>query len=137
MSKNNIIILIITIIILISLTIVGLVILLPQVATGVTNAEEYMNIKKTDYTFTSTKDITEDKLIEEYNITPEQINEGKANKQYIPGNSDPFASQQVSPATKPENSNNNSSAGSTNNTNNSNNAGGNIQNPPPASVEDK
>ena len=95
MSKNMWMICGSIVIVLITITLVALLILFPQetLSQGAA-AEKYDKIDKNEYVYTPSKEITEDALIEEYKVDSEALREGKADKNYIPGNVDPFATQE-------------------------------------------
>lgn len=101
MSKNLWLIVTAIVIVLASITLIALLILIPQKnATQGTAGKEYDKISKQEYIYTPTKGITEEALVEEYTIGAEAIREGKADKIYVPGNTDPFtAASTETPAT--------------------------------------
>lgn len=79
-------------IVIISIVLVALLILVPQsrpVSDGV--IKEYEKISDSEYSYTQSKDISEEKMKETYSVTSEDINEGKSSKLYKQGNTDPFA----------------------------------------------
>lgn len=94
MSKNIWLICAAIVIVLISITLITLLILLPQENTsqGIVG-KEYEKISKQEYIYTPTKGITEEALVEEYRVGAEALREGKVDKNYSPGNTDPFAVQ--------------------------------------------
>ncbi len=97
MSKNLWLSVAAVVVVLISITLIVLLILLPQESpTQGTAGKEYNQISKQEYIYTPTKGITEGALVEEYRVGTESVREGKADKNYTPGNSDPFASQSSS-----------------------------------------
>lgn len=100
MSKNLWIICTAIVIVLISITLISLLILLPQEnTTQGTAGKQYDRISKQEYIYTPTKGITESALVEEYKIGTEEVREGKADKNYTPGNTDPFTAQGSSTGT--------------------------------------
>ncbi len=94
MSKNLWLISAAIVIVLISITLIFLLILLPQedVTQGV-ERKEYDKISKEEYIYTPTKGITEEAMIEEYTVNSETVREGKSGKNYSPGNVDPFTAK--------------------------------------------
>lgn len=122
MKKTYILTFSITLVVLITIMIVALMILLPQQSTVVdASASNYESIKKSDYLYEQTKDITKDALVREYTITNEEIEKFKGNHQYVSGNSDPFTPKSVENSgtnnhtNNSTNGNSNSSSSSTNN----------------------
>ncbi len=110
MSRNSWITFGAVAIVIISMVLVALLILVPQsrpVSDGVIN--EYEKISDSEYSYTQSKDISEENMKETYSVTSEDINVGKSSKLYKQGNTDPFAD------VKGEASNNNSSANKNNN----------------------
>lgn len=94
MSKNLWLICTAVVIVLISITLIALLILLPQeTATQGITGNQYESISKQEYIYTPTKGITEEALIEEYSVGTEAIREAQADKVYKPGNVDPFTAQ--------------------------------------------
>lgn len=91
MSKNLWVICTAVVIVLISITLIALLVLLPQeTPTQGIAGKQYEKISKQEYIYMPTKGITEEALIEEYKIGAESVREGKAAKDYDPGNTDPF-----------------------------------------------
>ena len=79
-------------IVVISVLLVALLILVPQnqpITTGAVN--EYEKIAESEYSYTQSKDISEEAMKETYSVTTEDIQEGKSSKLYKQGNTDPFA----------------------------------------------
>lgn len=92
MKKNYILTFSISILILFSVAIVTLMLMLPQKAQIVEgSASKYEGIKKTDFAFEQTKDISKDPLVKTYTINETDIANFRKLNQYKPGNSDPFA----------------------------------------------
>lgn len=92
MGRNSWIMFGMVAVVIISLLLVALLILVPQsrpVSDGV--AKEYEGISESEYSYTQSKDISEETMKETYSITSEDIKEGKASKLYKQGNTDPFA----------------------------------------------
>lgn len=89
MSRNTWIILISIVVVIVSMALVLLLILIPQVET-VSSIEEYQSITKSDYTYSPTKEEVETQLIEQYTVTSKEVNKGIRNKDYLPGNDNPF-----------------------------------------------
>lgn len=100
MSKNLWLIYVATVIVLISVSLITLLIILPQENTtqGIAG-KKYERINKQEYRYTPSKGITEEALVEEYKISTEAIREGQADKNYKPGNTDPFTSPSKNPVT--------------------------------------
>lgn len=92
MGRNSWITFGIIALVIISIVLVALLILVPQGnPTTIDIYDEYNKLDKSDYTYTSSKDISEDTMKETYTITSEDIQEGRASKTYKQGNTDPFA----------------------------------------------
>ena len=126
MGRNSWIMFGMVAVVIISLLLVALLILVPQsrpVSDGVT--KEYEGITESEYSYTQSKDISEEAMKEIYSITTEDINEGKASKQYKQGNVNPFAAQAST-----------NQSGSSANGNNTNGGNGN-NNVTPYSADDK
>lgn len=127
MKKEYILTFCISFLILATVVIISLMILLPQHATILENkVDEYLAIKKSDYTFRQTNSVSFDSLIKDYIITEEQIGYFRNQGQYVPGNSDPFTDK------KSNNTSSNNSSNSSNNTSTQDkitNSNGGIQNP--------
>lgn len=136
MNKGNILTFAISLVVLITIIVVVLIFLLPQ-PSAVLEASmvKYETIKKSDYVYEQTKDLTRDALVKEYSITSEQMDKFKNNNQYVSGNSDPFTpagshnddDDDSTNSTNSDNRNNtsttnknNSTSSSTNNSSNSN-----------------
>ncbi len=113
MKKNYIITFCVSVLSLFSVSIVLLMLMLPQQSQIVqSKVNDYEAIKKTDYTYEKTKELQKEKLVKDYTITSQDITGFKSTKQYSSGNSDPFA--QV--ATQDSNSNTTSGQTSTSTT---------------------
>ncbi|MEG2348296.1 MAG: hypothetical protein RSB67_01435 [Clostridia bacterium] len=120
-----------SVLVLFSVAIIAFMLMLPQKAhIAKTNVEDYENIKKSDYQFVSTKDISTDALIHEYIITSEDITNFKKTNQYKAGNSDPFASSQTGNDNSGNTNNNTNGGGSTSTTDKTTNSNGGTPNPP-------
>lgn len=79
-------------IVIISIVLVALLILVPQGESTIVNVyDENSSFEQSDYTYTQSKDISEDAMKEIYTVTSEDIKEGKASKLYNQGNVNPFA----------------------------------------------
>lgn len=92
MGRNSWIMFGLVAIVIISILLVALLILVPQsrpISNGV--MEDYEKISESEYSYTQSKDISEETMKETYGITSEDIKEGKASKLYKQGNTDPFA----------------------------------------------
>lgn len=122
MSKNNYLTLGISAVVLIAVVVVLLMILLPQPSTLLeAAASKYEAIKKTEFTYQQTKDITREALVKEYGITSEQMDKFKRNNQYVSGNSDPFTPQATESTEESGNSTTNKNNNSGNNSNSNSN----------------
>ena len=122
MKKTYILTFAISLVILATITVVALMILLPQQSTVIDSSlAKYDSIKKSDFVYEKTKDITRDALVHEYTITGEEMDKFRNEQKYVSGNSDPFTPSSVATNNngKPNSNNNNNG---NNNTNNSNNA---------------
>lgn len=92
MKKEYIITFCISFLVLSTVVVISLMILVPQQTTVIkNNLGEYTAIKKSDYSFEKTNSISFDDLDKNYQITADEMYEFKANKQFVPGNSDPFS----------------------------------------------
>lgn len=89
MSKNSWVILISSVIVVISIAIVMLLILIPQVEVS-TTANEYEEIKKSDFTYEPTRDDIDTQLTEQYTVTTNKVTQGINEDNYNPGNENPF-----------------------------------------------
>ena len=91
MGRNSWITFGIVAVVIISIVLVALLILVPQGdPVKVDIYDDYRTLNKSDYTYTSSKDISQEAMKETYTITSEDIKEGKASKIYKQGNTDPF-----------------------------------------------
>jgi len=113
-------------IVIISIVLVALLILVPQgEPTTIDIYDDYGSFNESDYTYTQSKDISEDAMVETYSVTAEDIKEGKSSKLYKQGNTNPFADVT-------------SGSGTSNNTGVGTNSSGNgTQTVAPYSAEDK
>lgn len=92
MKKTYIITFCISVLSLFSVSIVLLMLMLPQQSQIVqSKVNDYEAIKKTEYTYEKTKELQKEKFIKDYSITTQDIAGFKSSKQYSSGNSDPFA----------------------------------------------
>lgn len=115
MNKSNWLTLGISAVVLVTIVVIALMILLPQQSTVLdASTIKYEAIKKSDYVYEQTKNITKDALVKEYTITSEQMDKFKDNHQYVTGNSDPFTPRNTITNSDKNNTGNNSSS-STNN----------------------
>ena len=92
MGRNSWIMFGMVAVVIISILLVALLILVPQsqpITNG--NIDDYESISESEYSYTQSKDITEETMKETYSITSEDIKEGKASKVYKQGNTNPFA----------------------------------------------
>lgn len=138
MSKNSWIMFGMIAVVIISIVLVALLILVPQSNPAINNTvEEYESITKTDFSYTQSKDISEESMKETYSITSEDVKEGKASKTYKQGNTDPFAVPQASSSTNTSNNGTSNSGVSNTGENGANNTGSTTKNDKPVSAEDK
>lgn len=121
MSRNSWIMFGMVAIVVISILLVALLILVPQsepLTEGI--VDDYEKIAESEYSYTQSKDISEEAMKETYSVTSEDIQEGKAAKLYKQGNTDPFAAIGGTTAGS-GNSSNNGNSGSTGNNSSSKN----------------
>ena len=148
MGRNSWIMFGMVAIVIISILLVALLILVPQSEPVVdASMDEYESIVESDYSYTQSKDISQEAMKETYSITTEDVKEGKAAKLYRQGNTDPFAeSSSTTTNGSTTNHGNNQSSGSensgtTNNGGSTNQGGtsgnGSSTNDRPYSAEDK
>lgn len=148
MGRNSWIMFGMVAIVIISILLVALLILVPQSEPIVdASMDEYESIVESDYSYTQSKDISQEAMKETYSITTEDVKEGKAAKLYRQGNTDPFAesSSTTSNGATTNNGNNQGSgsenSGTTNNGGSTNQGGtsgnGSSTNDRPYSAEDK
>lgn len=131
MSKSNWITFGISVVVLATIVVIALMILLPQQSVVLdASSIKYEGIKKSDYVYEQTKDITRDALVKEYTITSEQMDKFKDNKQYVSGNSDPFTPGGSSLNTTGTNNSNSNTSVSDNTTDKITNSNGGTPNPP-------
>lgn len=134
MGKNSWIVFGMIAIVIISIVLVALLILVPQgEVVKVDIYDDYNSFDEADYTYTQSKDISEEAMKEIYSVTSEDIKEGKAAKIYKQGNTDPFADK----SSEKENSENNggsSGSGSSGTGGSSNKGNSNVT---PYSADDK
>ena len=79
-------------IVIIAIVLVALLILVPQSELVTVDIyDENSSFNSSDYTYTQSKDISEESMRETYSVTTEDIKEGKANKIYKQGNENPFS----------------------------------------------
>lgn len=91
MDKKYIITFSISVMVMITLTIVMLMLMIPQ-QNIITSSElkNYNEILKSEYTFSNSKNISKDTLIQEYDVNSEDMQKYERYNQYKPGNADPF-----------------------------------------------
>lgn len=147
MNKSNWLTLGISFVVLLTVVVIILMFLLPQQSVVVdASTLKYEAVKKSDYVYEQTKNITRDALVKEYTITNEQMDSFKNNHQYVSGNSDPFTPRgtNTDSSTNTNKNNTSSNSSSSTNTNNSNsntsisedttqkitNSNGGVANPP-------
>lgn len=122
MKKTYILTFAISLVVLVTITVVALMILLPQQSTVIdASLAKYDSIKKSDFVYEKTKDITRDALVHEYTITGEEMDKFRNEQKYVSGNSDPFTPSNVSASNnnngKPTTNNNGNNVSSSTNTN--------------------
>lgn len=118
MGRNSWITFGILAVVIISIVLVALLILVPQSSPITVDIyDEYGTLDKSDYTYTSSKDISEETMKETYTITSEDIKVGKASKIYKQGNTDPFAAVSEGTTGNTTNTGNSSGSGSAGNGN--------------------
>lgn len=132
MSKGNWLTLGIATVVSITVVVVALMILLPQQSVVLdASTVKYEAIKKSDFVYEQTKNITRDALIREYAITSEQMDSFKRKNYYVAGNSDPFTPSGASTSGPTSNNNSNSKpSGSVSTTDKITNSNGGVANPP-------
>ena len=131
MGRNSWIVFGMTAIVIISIVLVALLILVPQgELTTIDIYDDYGSFDESDYTYTQSKDISEEGMKETYSVTSEDINEGKASKLYNQGNTNPFADVSAG-------SSGSSSNGSGTNSGTTSSSNGNTTTVTPYSAEDK
>lgn len=101
MGKNSVIMIVISVVVTVSLAVIGLLLLIPQTVPVSETTEEYTGIKKSEYTYEPTKNIQEEPEIYQYVITTENVSEGKAAKTYVTGKTNPFALVGATETTNP------------------------------------
>lgn len=115
MGRNSWIMFAMVAIVIISIVLVALLILVPQSEPTTINIyDEYTSLDEYEYTYTQSKDISEEKMKDTYSVTTEDIKEGKASKLYKQGNINPFA-QVTSPSNGSGSSTNSASSGTSSN----------------------
>lgn len=125
MSKTYIITFSISVLVLFTLAAIALMLFIPQQVQIVEGSiNNYETIKKSEYTFEQTKDISDDALTRQYNISSEDMEKFVTSKQYKPGNADPFTSKENG------NTGNSGNNGNTNPDDKTTNGNGGIANPP-------
>lgn len=133
MSRNSWIMFGMIAVVIISILLVALLILVPQsqpITEGV--IDDYEKISESEYSYTQSKDISEEAMKETYSVTSEDIKEGKTSKLYKQGNTDPFAD--INSSTSDSTSSGSSSTGSASAGSSSNSSGTTVS---PYSAEDK
>lgn len=112
MGRNSWIALGVIAIVIISIVLVALLILVPQESPITVDIyDDYSSLNESDYTYTQSKDISEENMKEIYSITSEDIKEGKSSKLYKQGNVNPFADQASSESGSGSSGSGNSSSG--------------------------
>ncbi|MDO4283323.1 MAG: hypothetical protein Q4D02_06750 [Clostridia bacterium] len=74
---------------IITFSVIIFMIMLPQ-SIDTKTVDRYMDINKEEYKFVQTKNISEDSLSYQYNVTSEDIENFKVTNQYKMGNVNPF-----------------------------------------------
>ncbi len=91
MDKKYILTFSISGIVLMTIAIIMLMLLVPQQKTILeSSVKEYSKVTKSNYTYSQTKDISEEALIQVYTITSEDLKTFEAKNLYVAGNADPF-----------------------------------------------
>ncbi len=89
--KNFIIATLVSAIIFIPVTVILLMIMIPQTKMDeVQTSEKYVPIEQENYKFDNTKNITSDTLTKEYSVTNGQLDNYENKNLYVPGNANPF-----------------------------------------------
>lgn len=92
MKKVYIITFCISVLSIFSVSIILLMLMLPQqTQVSEVNVKEYEGIKLEEFKFEKTKELQETNLVKDYSITMDDISSFKNNDQYNSGNSDPFS----------------------------------------------
>lgn len=92
MKKVYIITFCISVLSIFSVSIILLMLMLPQqTQVSEVSVKEYEGIKLEEFKFEKTKDLQETNLVKDYSITMDDINNYKNNDLYDSGNSDPFS----------------------------------------------
>lgn len=89
MKKNYIVSFAISSTFIITFSVILFMIMLPQ-SINTKNIDSYVDIDKEEYEFKQTKNISEDSLSYQYNVTSEDIENFKITNQYKMGNINPF-----------------------------------------------
>lgn len=114
MGRNSWIALGVIAIVIIAIVLVALLILVPQESPVTVDIyDDYSSFDESDYTYTQSKDISEENMKEIYSVTSEDIKEGKSSKLYKQGNTNPFADQASSESGSGTTSSGSSASGST------------------------
>lgn len=145
MNRNSWIMFGMVSIVIMTMVLVALLILVPQ-SNPLKDAsiEEYEAINPSEFSYTQSKDISQEAMKETYSVTTEDVKEGKASKLYKQGNTDPFADSDAgkdnntnSSSTNTTTNTNISSATTNNNTNSGTSTAGNGNNTSSASTSSK
>ncbi len=125
MKKIYIITFSVSVIALCATAMITLMLMLPQSTGNIPlNMSEYTKVSRSEFTYEQTKNVSEEALHKEYDITAEQIQGFIDNKQYRTGNADPFTDKSSSSGNQTSNNNNNSNNnGTSSNGNGSTNNG--------------
>lgn len=89
MNRKYIISFVTTSIFIIAFSVILFMIMLPQ-SVNLTSVDSYVDVDKEDFKFRETKNIVEDALTHQYNVTSEDIQNFKNANEYKMGNQNPF-----------------------------------------------
>lgn len=131
MKKEYILTFSISFLVIVTVFVILLMLVLPQqvqVLEGNTN--KYEAITKSNYTYESTKEISEDTLKKQYTITAEDMSRFKSTSQYKAGNSDPFSPNATDVTTSGNTTSNKNTSGATSTQDKITNSNGGVKNPP-------
>lgn len=90
MNKKYIISFVTTSTFIIAFSVILFMIMLPQ-SINITSVDSYIDIEKDDFKFVETKNISENSLSYQYNVTNEDIENFKNTNEYKMGNQNPFS----------------------------------------------
>lgn len=89
MEKKYIVSFVTTSTFILAFSVILFMIMLPQ-SINIKSVDSYIDIDKEDYTFKQTKNISEEGLSHQYNVTSEDIQNFKNTNEYKTGNINPF-----------------------------------------------